>query len=194
MGLHAILLGPPGSGKGTQAARVAAHFGVAHVSSGDLLRRHVAEGTEFGRAVRGYLDRGDLVPDELVLSMLRDQVVEAARVGGYVLDGYPRTLAQAEAAYEVAKQYGITAHAAVALEVPTDELVRRLLARGAEQGRSDDAEATVRHRLAVFEDQTRPVLDHYERRGLLTRVAGDRPADEVTAAVLAALEAAAPPG
>ena len=188
MDLRVILLGPPGSGKGTQAARMAARFGIAHVSSGDLLRRHVAEGTGFGRAVSGYLARGDLVPDEVVLAMLQEQVVEAARAGGYVLDGFPRTLAQAEAAYRVAEELGVTAHAAVSLEVPTDELVRRLLARGLEQGRSDDTEATVRHRLAVFENQTRPVLDHYERRGLLARVDGSLPADDVTAAVLAVLE------
>lgn len=191
MGLHVILLGAPGSGKGTQAARIADRFELVHVSSGDLFRVHMRDGTELGRRVRDIVARGDLVPDDIVLEMLHQPVVEAAAAGGYVLDGFPRTLEQARAAYEIAKELGVVVDVVVALDVPDDELVRRLLARGHEEGRPDDTEETIRHRLRLFDECTRPLLEYYRERGVLARVDGNRPVDEVTASVFAAVEAAA---
>jgi adenylate kinase len=132
--------------------------------------------------------RGDLVPDELVIEILWQPIVTAAASGGYVLDGFPRTLAQAEASYAMAAEARVTAHAAVFLEGDPDRLVGRMLARAATQGRTDDVETVIRHRLEVFDAETRPVIAHYDSRGLLVRVDAMAAVDEVTAAVLAAVE------
>jgi adenylate kinase len=186
------LVGPPGSGKGTQAVRIAEHFGIEHISSGDLLRGHIARGTPIGRAADEYVRRGDLVPDGLVMDVLRRPVEAASRAGGYVLDGFPRTLAQAEAAYLVAKDLGASVQVAVSLEVPRDELVRRLLERAGAAGRSDDREDVIRHRLEIFDEVTPPMLAYYERREVLLTIDGSRPVAEVTKAAIEALERVAP--
>ena len=191
MGLRALLIAPPGAGKGTQAERICAHFGIEHISTGDLFRAEVAAGTELGRVVKAYLDRGDLVPDGLVGSVVRERVERALReTGGYLLDGYPRTLAQAEAAHALARDAGYTAHAVIAYEAPRPVLLARLLGRAGAAGRSDDNEATIRHRLEVYDRQTAPLLDYYAERGLLARIDADRPVEQVSAASIAALEAA----
>lgn len=186
--MRVLLIGPPGAGKGTQARRIAENFSVRHVSSGEIFRRHVADQTAQGRAVAGYIERGDLVPDDLVLSMVGGEVIEASAAGGYVLDGYPRTLQQAEAAYRVADELGVTVQAVIYLDVDEDELIARLECRAAEEGRSDDTIETARHRIDVYMDKTRPLLDYYHRRGVLHTVDGDRPVDEVTAEILAILD------
>jgi adenylate kinase len=189
--LRALLIAPPGAGKGTQAERLAAHFGVSDVSTGEVFRREVAAGTPVGREVQRYLDGGDLVPDDLVGRIVRREIQRAiAETGGYLLDGYPRTLAQAEAAYALASELGITAHAALTFDVPRDVLLKRLLGRGSRGGRTDDDEATIRHRLDVYDAQTAPLLDYYDNRGLLVRIDANRPVDEVTAAGVAALDEA----
>lgn len=189
--LRALLIAPPGAGKGTQAARLCEHFGVAHISTGDVFRQEVAAGTKMGRLVERYLDEGDLVPDEVVGEVVRQQVVRAVRdTGGYLLDGFPRTLAQAEAAHGLAAESGITAHGVLTFDVPRDVLLERMLARRSESGRLDDDERTIRHRLAVYDAQTAPLLDYYAEQGVLTRVDADAPVDEVTAASVAALERA----
>jgi adenylate kinase len=177
LGLRVLLIGAPGAGKGTQAARIAEQFGITHISSGDLLRRHVADGTRIGRAVQEYVRRGDLVPDGIIMDMLYKPVVAASASGGYVLDGFPRTVAQAEAAYRVAGDLGVAVQLAVFLEVPAAELVRRLLARG--RG-ADDTEDVIAHRIQVFEEKTLPMLDYYAERERLVRVNGARPVGEVT--------------
>jgi len=128
--MRLLLIGAPGAGKGTQAERLAERFSITHISSGDLLRQHVTEQTSIGQTIKAYLDAGDLVPDSVVLDMLRKPVVTAAESGGYVLDGFPRTVEQAKAAFEVASALGVAVQAAVHLDVPDDELIRRLLARG----------------------------------------------------------------
>src|SRR5215204_2780265 len=138
--MRILLIGAPGAGKGTQAELIAARFGITHISSGDLLRKHVTEGTTIGRAAKEYLARGDLVPDSVVMDMLRKPTVAAVQAGGYVLDGFPRTVDQAKAAYETARGLGVAVEVAVYLEVPTAELTRRLLARG--RG-SDDTAAVI---------------------------------------------------
>lgn len=174
--MRLLLIGAPGAGKGTQAERLAARFGIAHISSGDLLRQHVREQTSLGRIVKSYLDRGDLVPDRLVMDMLRKPVLAAA--SGYVLDGFPRTVEQAKASYAVVRTLGAEVQAAIHLDVPQDELMRRLLARG--RG-SEDAESVVEHRLQVYQAQTVPLLDYYAGREWLFTVDGARPPDAVHA-------------
>jgi adenylate kinase len=180
-----LLIGAPGSGKGTQATRLAEHFGLTHISSGDLLRQHVTEGTPLGKEVQQYVAGGDLVPDTLLMDVLRKPVVAASKSGGYILDGFPRTVEQAEIAYAVAKDLGVEAQVAVHLDVARDELVRRLLARG--RG-SDDTEEVIEHRLEVYMEHTVPMLDYYESREELVRVDGGRTPDEVSWALVSQLE------
>lgn len=186
--MRVLLIGPPGAGKGTQARRIADHLGVRHISSGEIFRRHVADDTAQGRAVAGYLERGDLVPDDLVLWMVGSEVVEANEGGGYVLDGYPRTLQQAETAYRLAEEFGVAVHAVIYLDVDEDELFRRLESRAGREGRVDDSLDTARHRVDVYMEKTRPLLDYYASRGVLHTVDGNRPVDEVAAEILAVLE------
>src|SRR5512133_1261086 len=144
--MRLLLIGAPGAGKGTQAVRLAEQFGVAHISSGDLLRSHIQRETSLGRNVREYVARGDLVPDAVVMDMLRKPVVAASEAGGYILDGFPRTVEQAEAAYLAARDLGVAVQVAAHLDVDKDELVRRLLARG--RGAEDTAEV-IEHRIEV---------------------------------------------
>lgn len=184
-GMRLLLIGAPGAGKGTQATRLAERLGVTHISSGDLLRKHVADGTALGQQVRRYVSRGDLVPDQIVLDMLRKPIVAASAAGGYVLDGFPRTLDQARIAYETAKELGVAVQVAIHLDVPTEELVRRLLARG--RGADDTAEV-IEHRLEVYEASTKPMLDYYAEREQLLTVDGTRPPDEVTDSIIERLE------
>jgi adenylate kinase len=174
--MRILLIGAPGAGKGTQAELIAERFDVTHISSGDLLRTHVQENTTIGRSAREYLAKGDLVPDAVVMDMLRKPVVAASQAGGYVLDGFPRTVDQAKAAYETAQELGVAVEVAVYLEVPTAELTRRLLARG--RGK-DDTPDVIEHRLTVFEAKTRPMLDYYAEREELITVNGARPVPEV---------------
>ena len=174
--MRILLIGAPGAGKGTQAELIAERFHIAHISSGDLLRMHVQQNTTIGRSAREYLAKGDLVPDAVVMDMLRKPVVAASQSGGYVLDGFPRTVDQAKTAYETAQELGVAVEVAVHLEVPTAELTRRLLARG--RGK-DDTPEVIEHRLTVFEAKTRPMLDYYAEREELITVNGARPVREV---------------
>jgi adenylate kinase len=184
-----VLLGAPGSGKGTQGDALAKHFGVPHVSSGELLRAHVASGSDLGRKVASYLSRGDLVPDDLVLTVVGDALSGAFDAGGYVLDGIPRTLAQAERAYALAKPVGLAADAVVYLDV-ADDVARERLAARAETGRDDDADpAVVERRLQVFHTDTDPLIDFYRERGILRTIDAVQPVDAVTKAILDALPA-----
>lgn len=185
--MRLLLIGAPGAGKGTQAVRLAEHFGITHISSGDLLRQHVTEGTDLGRRVQQYVSRGDLVPDQMVLDMLRKPIVAASEQGGYVLDGFPRTVEQAEIAYETARELGVAVQVAAYLDVAREELVRRLLARG--RG-SDDTQDVIEHRLEVYEERTFPMIDYYDRREILVRVDGSQPEDDVTRALVERLESA----
>ncbi len=187
--MRLLLLAPPGAGKGTQADRLAERYAVPHLSTGELFRRHVAQGTAIGREIKSYLDAGDLVPDAIVLAMVRDAVAQAlADHGGYLLDGFPRTLAQARAGYHVARELGANVDVVVHFDVSEAEVRRRLLSRGAIEGRSDDTTATVEHRLEVWRTQTAPLLDYYRARGVLVSVDAEQPVDAVTAACLAALD------
>jgi adenylate kinase len=179
-----LLLGPPGSGKGTQAKRLSKLLGIRHISSGDLLRREVEAGTPNGQAVAEALDAGELVPDDLVLSMLREPIVEASAAGGYLLDGFPRTMAQAENAAEMAAEEGVPARAAIFLVADPEELVQRLVQRAKELGRADDNEETIRHRIEVFNAKTAPLRQHYADRGILLEVDALQPVEKVTGDIL----------
>jgi adenylate kinase len=191
--MRVLLIAPPGAGKGTQGALIAAHFDVPHIASGELLRDHVARQTELGRAVQQHLDRGELVPDEIVLDMVREEFVAAKAAGaGYVLDGIPRNMAQARSAYRIARELGMTANVALHLQAEDSELTRRLLARAALEGRSDDTEEVIRHRLAVYHEVTHPIVAWYAERGILVSVDAMRPAQHVGREILAALEVMRP--
>lgn len=184
------MLGAPGSGKGTQARRLGEHFGVAHLSTGEMLRAEIAAATPLGLEVKDIVAAGDLVPDAIVERMVHDRVLEASRRGGYVLDGFPRTIHQAVAAYDIAKEAGATVHAVVHLYVPEEELLARLLGRG--EDRLDDDAQTIRHRLEVYHDRTEPLIDYYEGRGVLVTIDGRRPMDDVFATILERLREYAP--
>jgi adenylate kinase len=179
-----LLLGPPGSGKGTQADRLVEILGVRHISSGDLLRAEVEAGTPCGRAVSSAMESGELVPDDVVIEMLRQPILDASAAGGYLLDGFPRTLAQAESAAAMAREEGVLADAAVFLAAEPDLLVRRLLARAEELGRADDNETTIRHRIEVYNEKTEPLRKYYAERGILLEVDGLQTVDQVTADIL----------
>jgi adenylate kinase len=191
--MRVLLVAPPGAGKGTQGALIATHFGIPHIATGDLLRDHVARGTELGRTVQDHLGRGELVPDEIVLGMVRAAFVEAKENGGgYVLDGMPRTMAQARALYEIGVKLEMTANVALHLKADDEELTRRLLARAAVERRSDDTEPVIRRRLALYHEVTHPIVDWYAARGILVSVDAVRPVERVARQILTALEAMAP--
>jgi adenylate kinase len=175
--MRLLLIGAPGAGKGTQAAALSEHFGIPHISSGDLLRYHVTNDTVLGKQAQEYVSRGDLVPDKLVMDMLFKPVKTASAEGGYVLDGFPRTVEQAEAAYAVAGPMGAAVQVAVHLDVPKEELVRRLLAR--KRGNEDTPEV-IEHRIEVYLKRTVPLLDYYTEREELVTVDGARPPNVVS--------------
>jgi len=191
--MRLLMVAPPGAGKGTQAKLLAAHYGIVHLSSGDLFRKEVSAGTDIGRRAAEYLLRGDLVPDDLVIEMLTLPVLDAASKGGYVLDGFPRSLGQAEEAYNVAKQVsGVELQSVVHLIVPREELLRRMRARAAEEGRTDDNEATIEHRLDVYDFETEPMLGFYAGRGLVVDVDGNQPVEAVFEDTVKAVDALRP--
>jgi adenylate kinase len=179
--MRLLLIGAPGSGKGTQAELLAQRLGITHISSGELLREHIDARTDLGRQVSEYVEAGDLVPDALVMDMLFRPVVSAAGAGGYVLDGFPRTVEQALASYDVARTHAAHVQAAVHLEVPDDELMQRILSRS--RG-SDDSREVIEHRLEVYRDKTVPLLGYYRQRAWLASVDGSRDVDAVHADIV----------
>jgi adenylate kinase len=171
-----IMLSPPGAGKGTHSSWLTRETGVAHISSGDLLRAEIARGTELGRRLAEYTGRGDLVPDDLIFALLTPVVVAAARdTGGYLLDGFPRTLAQARRAAQLGIELDLVTDAVVYLTAPEAVLIQRLLDRAHREGRPDDRPQVIQHRLAVFAEDTAPLVDYYRGRGVLIEVDADRP-------------------
>jgi adenylate kinase len=211
--LNLILLGPPGAGKGTQAERLREDFNLPHISTGDMLRAEVAQGSDLGRQAKRYMDAGDLVPDEVIIGMIISRVEGAGSADGFLLDGFPRNDQQADALAEALTSLGRRLSAALLIEVGDDELVRRLAGRRVcvknpshiyhiefdppkhegvcdQDGsrliqRDDDKEETIRKRLQVYHSQTEPLIDHYDRAGLLRRFDGTRDPDEVHARIRA---------
>jgi adenylate kinase len=186
--LRLVVLGPPGAGKGTQAVKLAEQFACADVATGDIFRANVAEGTELGRAAQEYMDLGDLVPDEMVIAMVMERLASDDCAAGFVLDGFPRTVNQAEALDRQLVDLGAPLHAVLCVEAAEEELLRRLAGRAAAQHRADDAEQTIRHRLEVFAIKTRPLIDYYARRGLLINIDAIGPIEVVTKRILDDLE------
>jgi adenylate kinase len=186
--IRLLLLGAPGSGKGTQGTLLAQRYDAPHVSTGDLLRAQVEQGTELGRRAQPYMERGDLVPDELILGMVLERVLGPDAPPSFVLDGFPRTVAQAEAAYDQAVDADRVLDAVVCLDIDHDELIGRIEQRGRDSGRADDTAQTVLHRIAEYEQKTLPLLDYYAGRDILLRVDAVGEVDEVTARIVAALD------
>jgi len=180
--VRVIMLSPPGAGKGTHSKWLAQQTGATHISSGELLRAEAAGGSDLGRQAAAYTARGDLVPDELIFSILVPIVVAAVRdTGGYVLDGFPRTMPQALRAAEIGVELSLTSNAVIYLTAPEEELVSRLLDRAERDGRDDDTLDVIRHRLAVFAAETAPLVDYYRGRGILLELSTDRPEADVQA-------------
>lgn len=178
-----LFIGPPGAGKGTQAERVADRLGIPHVSTGDMFRHHVGEGTEIGRRVKAIMDAGDYVPDGITVEMLEERISQDDARRGFILDGFPRTAAQVEALDELIGEDGLDR--VVVFEVDEDELVKRILARG----RSDDTEETIRNRFKIYQEQTAPLIDLYRSRGVVVEVNGMGDMDDITQRILEAVGA-----
>lgn len=185
--MRLVLLGAPGSGKGTQATRLKSELGVPHISTGDMLRAAVAAGTPLGMKAKAVMDAGHLVSDDILLGMLEERLAQDDARNGFILDGYPRNLAQASALDELLAKIGQPLDAVVKLEVPNAAIIERCELRFAAEGRADDNPDTVRRRLGVYAEQTAPVADFYARRGKLQVVDGVGDLDEVTARVKRAL-------
>ena len=186
--MRLVLLGAPGSGKGTQAARLREHLQVPHISTGDLLRAEVAAGSKLGLEAREVMARGELVSDAILLGMLEDRFSRPDTAGGFILDGYPRNLAQADALDVLLGRIGQPMDYAVQMEVPTELLVERIAGRAAQEGRADDNPESVRKRLSVYDEQTAPVIEFYRQHGQLTVVDGVGSMDEVFTRIVEAIE------
>lgn len=181
-----IFLGPPGAGRGTQAKRLASEMGFKQLSTGDILRSHIAQGTELGQQVKPIMDRGDLVPDELILALVREEIASmpSPRV---IFDGFPRTHAQAEALDKLLADLKVRLLGVLLVTAPDEELIKRLLGRAREEGRSDDNEETIRNRLKVYNEKTQPLVDYYAKTGSLKEVDGLGTPDAVYESIQEAL-------
>lgn len=184
-----LIVGPPGAGKGTQAERIVEKLGVPAISTGDIFRANVSNETELGVLAKSYMDKGEYVPDSVTNEMVESRLGEDDAANGFLLDGYPRTVAQVEALDGILEKLGVALDAVILLDVDREAIVQRLLQRGKEQGRSDDNEETIRRRIDVYGEQTTPLIDIYDKRGLVKRVDGMKDIDAVTADILAALGA-----
>lgn len=185
--MRLLILGPPGAGKGTQAVRIAERFGVPAISTGDIFRANIKGGTELGKRVQDILAAGQYVPDEVTNEIVADRLAQQDAQGGFLLDGYPRTLAQVEALDGMLSSSGQALDAVLELSVPTDEVVQRLLKRAQIEGRADDTEDVIRERMDVYTRETQPLSDTYAERGLLREVDGTGDMDEVFARLEGAL-------
>ncbi|MBU1865739.1 MAG: adenylate kinase [Actinobacteria bacterium] len=188
MGRRLLLLGPPGAGKGTQAAMVRTALGIPHISTGAMLRDHVERATELGFAAQIIMDAGDLVSDEIVIAMVEERLDQPDAACGFLLDGFPRTVAQAEALDALLGEQR-PLEAVISLEVIEDEVVQRLLDRAAKEGRADDNEQTIRNRMAVYREQTEPLIAYYDRAGIVRPIDGMGDIEEIFGRIAASLAA-----
>ena len=184
-----LIVGPQGSGKGTQGVRIAESYGIPVVSTGDIFRANIKEGTPLGQQVTAVLDRGDLVPDELTSEIVRDRLSQDDAANGFLLDGYPRNSAQVAHLDAFLAERDESLDAVILLDVPREESIERLKLRAAEQGRSDDTDEAIAHRLDIYEHETAPILEVYGPRGIVDRIDGVGSLDEITERVFAALTA-----
>ncbi|BDM73933.1 adenylate kinase [Streptomyces nigrescens] len=214
--MRIVLVGPPGAGKGTQAAYLAKNLAIPHISTGDLFRANISQGTDLGKKAKAFMDAGELVPDEVTIGMARDRMNQPDAIGGFLLDGFPRNVSQAEALDEALKEDGVTLDAVLDLEVPEEEVVKRIAGRricrndsshvfhvsysapkqegvcdvcgGELYQRDDDSEATVRKRLEVYHTQTEPIIDYYKAQDLVVTIPALGKVEEVTERAMAALQ------
>ena len=184
-----LLLGPPGAGKGTQAERLVKSLGVPQISTGDMLRAAVKAGTKVGQEAKGFMERGELVPDAVVIGVAEERMRQPDAQQGFILDGFPRTAAQAEALDAMLAKLGVALERCVALTVDENELVARLLKRAEIEGRADDNETAIRTRMRVYREQTEPLVDYYRKRGVLREIDGLGTVDAVAARIEGALAA-----
>lgn len=187
--MNIVMFGGPGSGKGTQSEKLIEKYGLHHISTGEVLRNHIKNETELGKIAKKYIDEGQLIPDELMISILDDVLeTEAKDKPGVIFDGFPRTIPQAEALKELLKKRGKELHAVVGLEVPEEELVSRLINRGKLTGRADDNEETIKKRLNVYHKQTTPLKEYYRKENKYRQINGIGSLDEIFAAIVSSLE------
>lgn len=187
--LNLVLFGAPGSGKGTQSAKLIEEYGLHHISTGEVLRDHIKRGTDLGKVAQEYISQGQLIPDDLMISILDDVLEKEAKgKAGVIFDGFPRTIPQAEALKGLLQKRGTDLHAVVGLEVPEDELVERMLNRGKETGRADDNLETIKKRLDVYHNQTSPLRDYYHKEGKYIKINGSGIVDEIFTAIANELE------
>ncbi len=185
--MRLVLMGPPGAGKGTQATTIAAHYGIPHISTGEIFRANVGQGTELGIKAKQFMDKGEYVPDEVTNAMVADRLAQTDAEGGFLLDGYPRTLDQVGELDSILASFGTALEYVVEITADTDEVVARLLQRAQEQGRADDTEGVIRRRMEIYAEQTEPLIAVYSGKGILLKVDGMGSVDEVGARLLAAL-------
>ncbi len=187
--MNIVLFGPPGAGKGTQGKILAANEGVPKIATGDLLRAAVKAGTMLGTKARGYMDRGLLVPDKIILGLIEEKLSAQDAERGVIMDGFPRTINQAEAVDGLLAARGKQVDRVLALDVPDDELVQRMVGRAQEEGRSDDTTDAIRKRLQVYRQETAPLLQYYDERGIVTNISATGTVDEVAERVAQAMPA-----
>ena len=183
-----VIFGAPGSGKGTQSDKLIEKYGLNHISTGDVLRNEIAKGTEFGKTAAGYIDNGQLIPDELMVSILAGVYDSFGDHKGVIFDGFPRTIPQAEALKKMLDERGDKVAAMIELDVPEDELMKRLLLRGQQSGRADDNEETIKKRLVVFHSQTQPLIEWYKQEGLHYHINGSGELDRIFADICAVVD------
>jgi adenylate kinase len=175
-----VFFGPPGSGKGTQASSLAERAGIPQLSTGDMLRRAVVEGSPLGKQAKAIMDRGELLPDEIIIGLMKDRIAAPDCRDGFILDGFPRTIAQAEALEKLFRESGRKVDAVLNLRVDEREVTERMSGRAAAEGRSDDKPQTIRERLRVYREKTEPLISWFEKRGLLVHIDGTGSVDEVS--------------
>lgn len=185
--MNVILVGPPGAGKGTQGHRLSEQYSIPEISTGDILRAAARQGTPLGQAAKSYMERGALVPDGVIIGIVRERLAQDDTEGGFILDGFPRTVAQAEALTQMSEQQQRPIEHVISLEVPQEELLQRLAGRRQTEGRHDDTAEAVRHRLEVYAHETAPLIDYYRRQGLLRCIAGVGTVDEIFQRIMVVL-------
>lgn len=187
--LNLVIFGAPGSGKGTQSAKLIDEYGLYHISTGEVLREHISKGTELGKIADSYISKGQLIPDDLMINILDDVLTkEAGKKSGVVFDGFPRTIPQAEALKHLLEKRGSELHAVIGLEVPEDELIERMIKRGKETGRADDNLETIKNRLTVYHNQTMPLKEYYKSEGKYITINGHGVVDEIFSNIAKGIE------
>ena len=186
--LNIVIFGAPGSGKGTQSERIVAKYGINHISTGDVLRAEIKNGTELGKTAKGYIDQGQLLPDNLIIDILASTLDSFKDSKGVIFDGFPRTIAQAEALKKMLAERGQQVSVMLDLDVPEDELMKRLILRGQQSGRADDNMETIKNRLDVYRNVTLPVMDYYKKQGCYRQINNNGTVEQCFAQVEAAIE------